>query len=699
MNDYSNFDNDETDILKPCDNIADLDIEYKDWLNRGIANRKISDLKCLKTYGCTNMELYKKFKANTCKNHEDDFNITDIMPSPVTEKYDVAAANDLALKINKSNALQDNDSNVVIINDFNDETSQDNYTVEDLYDKYQRYLGLPHEYRNYSDRYSMEIWGLTVPEMFRYMKEKFSEKDAEEIYSTDDKLLASQLNYTIESTTDPLSKIVNELDCFSIYENRPLCEAVMLEKQGNRLSTVQFDSPVQISNDKVVPFLTPDEYQDNTGKKVIDPYSYLNIKDQKGYLTVIHDLQSKLDAGESVEEELLKLGWNPYVKITGESVKYANDKQHRWLNRLPKIESVDLSNYTTNLTGEELKTTDDKLIPIYIVMACDQNPVVQVSQVGLCFDSLRSVYTYDDGVGCVNRSFYQIRPDQLLDIYAVFVPENLYTTVKDNVTQLINSMAISRIFKSSQDTVNEFVISMINGFNSIIGDDDFESFKYPDGLKAYRLFYGRVSSFKPGELSRKAYAILYCNAEGCTQVENASVISTVRSRLIENLYIDCTDEVLNKYLREAQNLLSPKSILVFSEVKLPFGLDDKGLYINFPKDLQKEYEEAHRLLSMYGTNNLDGIKHELAHLYYINWVIEQKLKHTKKSKPEYKKLIDLRARVLNDFKKYFRIVCNNDPDFDFMAYLKTTEYYTKRMEVDYETLDAIGKIIEKYKKK
>ena len=699
MNDYSNFDNDETDILKPCDNIADLDIEYKDWLNRGIANRKVSDLKCLKTYGCTNMELYKKFKAIACKNHEDDYKITDIMPSPVTEKYDAIAANDLDLKINKSNALQDNDSNVVIINDFNDETDQDNYTVEDLYNKYQQYLGLPHEYRNYSDRYSMEIWGLTVPEMFRYMKEKFSEKDAEEIYSTDDKLLSSQLNYTIESTTDPLSKIVNELDCFSIYENRPLCEAVMLEKQGNRLSTVQFDSPVQISDDKVVPFLTPDEYQDNTGKKVIDPYSYLNIKDQKGYLTVIHDLQSKLDAGESVEEELLKLGWNPYVKITGESVKYANEKQHRWLNRLPKIESVDLSDYTTNLTGEELKTTDDKLIPIYIVMACDQNPVVQVSQVGLCFDSLRSVYTYDDGVGCVNRSFYQIRPDQLLDIYAVFVPENLYTTVKDNVTQLINSMAISRLFKSSQDTVNEFVISMINGFNSIIGDDDFESFKYPEGLKAYRLFYGRVSNFKPGELSRKAYSILYCNAEGCTQVENANVISTVRSRLIENLYIDCTDEVLNKYLREAQNLLSPKSILVFSEVKLPFGLDDKGLYINFPKDLQKEYEESHRLLSMYGNNNLDGIKHELAHLYYINWVIEQKLKHTKKSKPEYKKLIDLRARVLNDFKKYFRIVCNNDPDFDFMAYLKTTEYYTKRMEVDYETLDAIGKIIEKYKKK
>ena len=163
------------------------------------------------------MELYKKFKAIACKNHEDDYKITDIMPYPVTEKYDEVAAGDLALKINKSNAIKDNDSNVVIIKDFNDETDQDNYTVEDLYNKYQQYLGLPHEYRNYSDRYSMEIWGLTVPEMFRYMKEKFSEKDAEEIYSTDDKLLSSQLNYTIESTSDPLSQIINELDCFSIY--------------------------------------------------------------------------------------------------------------------------------------------------------------------------------------------------------------------------------------------------------------------------------------------------------------------------------------------------------------------------------------------------------------------------------------------------------------------------------------------------
>lgn len=66
----------------------------------------------------------------------------------------------------------------------------------------------------------------------------------------------------------------------------------------------------------------------------------------------------------------------------------------------------------------------------------------------------------------------------------------------------------------------------------------------------------------------------------------------------------------------------------------------------------------------------------------------------KKGDNSYKELIDLRARVINDFKKYFKIVQSIEPDFDFETYIKDSEYYDKTIIVDKHTLKYTGKTIK-----
>jgi biotin-(acetyl-CoA carboxylase) ligase len=65
-----------------------------------------------------------------------------------------------------------------------------------------------------------------------------------------------------------------------------------------------------------------------------------------------------------------------------------------------------------------------------------------------------------------------------------------------------------------------------------------------------------------------------------------------------------------------------------------------------------------------------------------------------KEDEDYKDLIDLRARVINDFKKYMKIVQNYEKNFDFEQYMKNSEYYNKTVMVDKHTMKYTGALIK-----
>ena len=682
----SNIDpHDPERIIRLSNDISELDAEYNSWLQNPYDRRKVGDGKCIEKYGCTNTELYKKLRAKLTAKETPiklpkDFN--NISESLVESDTKIDRAN----RIDKANTIMDKDQFIVIINDFIDDETPE-YDMDTLDDTYKIYLNLSDKQKKLSSDYSMNIWGLSVNDMYKKMSAKLSKKDTESLMTTDDKIINS-VSDQLSPTSDFVQYELARIDYMCKSSNRSLTESIILESlMHKKLKYI----PMQTNIDNIVPFLTPDEYQDINGVKIMDPYDYIDIKDKKKYLKVIQDLQLKMDAGSKVESNILKLGWNPYVKITGESLKFAKQKQTKWFDKLPKSTTLDIHECDTNIPADELNEADHKLLPIFIASIIRDYKVIDI---GIALDSIRNVQIFEDGLAVHN--FYNLAGDKdIIDIRCFFVEESIYWVIKNNLDKICNVPDCDLIGKEPVYAVDRALILFTNSMNSIIEDSDSERYYIKEPM-IYVLYHGSIYDYLPGTCIRKAYALTYCENKAVDKVMEEDLTSTLYSKLIENFFVETYRDDINSILSELRTAMLPKSVLVVNELRLPFGLDDKGLYINFPKDLQKEYEEAHRLLSMYGTNNMEGIKHELAHLYYINWVIEKKLKHTNRSNKKYKELIDLRARVLNDFKKYFKIVCAAEKDFDFMEYLKTTEYYTKRMEVDYEMLRAIGKIISQY---
>ena len=135
---------------------------------------------------------------------------------------------------------------------------------------------------------------------------------------------------------------------------------------------------------------------------------------------------------------------------------------------------------------------------------------------------------------------------------------------------------------------------------------------------------------------------------------------------------------------------------LLNEKGIGFEFNRKGdLFINNflkKKDYQSQYMEAHRLLVEYDkSKNIDGMKYELAKLYFLATKIQEDLIVAKRDKTNTKKLTDIRARVLNDFHKYIKVVLKNDKHFNFSNYYQRSEFSDDSIVIKSPTLKYTGK--------
>ena len=139
-----------------------------------------------------------------------------------------------------------------------------------------------------------------------------------------------------------------------------------------------------------------------------------------------------------------------------------------------------------------------------------------------------------------------------------------------------------------------------------------------------------------------------------------------------------------RYLTRRDDFIYP----VIIEAKLPiqFNKDGDALLTNTFVDFDAEYSSSHKLLLQYvKSKNLEGIKYELARLYYMNYILERRLYHNKFLTNK-EKNIRTRARVLNDFKKYLDYLLKEDPGFNFSEYYEKSEFYPHTVEVKSGTI-------------
>lgn len=163
-----------------------------------------------------------------------------------------------------------------------------------------------------------------------------------------------------------------------------------------------------------------------------------------------------------------------------------------------------------------------------------------------------------------------------------------------------------------------------------------------------------------------------------------------------NPYMEFNPINMNKAYNRANTLFHRSmTAKLLQEKGIGFEFDNKGnLFVkNFlkNKNYQATYMESHRLLMEYDrAKNIEAMKYELAKMYYLNLKIAEDLTKQDRTKKD-KELVKIRARVLNDFHKYLKVVLKNDRQFNFSNYYQRSEFCDDSFVITAPTLKHAGK--------
>ena len=104
--------------------------------------------------------------------------------------------------------------------------------------------------------------------------------------------------------------------------------------------------------------------------------------------------------------------------------------------------------------------------------------------------------------------------------------------------------------------------------------------------------------------------------------------------------------------------------------------------------------KCHRLLTAYEkTEELEGIKYELAKLWFMNCLLEEKIYDSKLSKKEKDEYYKSRARILNDFAYYSKFVLEREKGFNFTKYYNSTPF-SDILKVDKHTIKYTSQAVK-----
>jgi hypothetical protein len=716
------------------DDLDSLNSDMKNWQSMTYDQRKRSDECCIAKYGRTNTELYNLLKGNITSASDKIVNTNESANLNVDEFY---------TKLKQ--ALSEDDSNgnlrkaekvaqlsaqqgVVIINPWMVDDEPD-YTEEDLDKKYQNFTNLQSDIKRFSNEYSTSIWGYDVYNMYQIMKNKYANIEAEKNFSIpySDRTLSeyvSDIKKEIESS-DALGlkrRLLKEWDkpTGTLFESAVIERLYdQIEEANNGFCDYSSDVPM------VTHWFTPEEMR-GFGYDV-DPYKYISESSTKLH----EDISNAIREGDT--NKIIELGWNPCVRYNEASRAYARERQIKWFNENKKLQIIDISKYDCL---DEAINPIIKLEPIYITLINHGGVVSKVirgwthsrwSHAGISLDEkLDHIFSFNfqdptgkSGFSIENLSFYKKAKDPNLKVITFFVEPK----VKEKLAKVIEyykknvdktTYAIKNIFKlvinKGEDTAynlsiicSQFVDSVLKTVNldltgkpsNIVAPGDFEHTN--SNPKLFTVYDGSVAKYKPGVVKRKIGNLLSSKLfpDGLLVKPVDEAVSDIfKGFTLESFYAETKNKDVDEILCEIRDLLTPTAIIVEAK-PLPVRFGKSGnLFIELPRDLEMEYQESHRLLTAYSENNIEGIKHQLARLFYINSIIEKKISKMDKEDEDYKDLIDLRARVINDFKKYMKIVQNYEKNFDFEQYMKNSEYYNKTVMVDKHTMKYTGALIK-----
>lgn len=211
-------------------------------------------------------------------------------------------------------------------------------------------------------------------------------------------------------------------------------------------------------------------------------------------------------------------------------------------------------------------------------------------------------------------------------------------------------------------------------------------------LKSAREFVSKV-----GELAKKYDANYFIVTDGASGIHNNGNPAVKNAR-------DSQIKWEKKHGFDPDEDWSKKSIKeqtsIFNEVKqFPIEFDKEGNLIIYKARtgtlaFGDEIDDSVQLLESYrNQSNIEGMKYEIAKLWYINDCIEKKLKK-RLSNDQYKELIDNRSVCLNSFKYNLEYIMKYEKGFNFSDYYNSTPFSDNSVKITSNTIDYTIKTIK-----
>jgi hypothetical protein len=739
---------DQYNVIQLTSDIDTLNNDMYKWSCLPYERRMISDDNCRRMYGISNIDLYNRLKAAILSNKapKDE----EIIGNIISEGFEINNDDSYVQleelwKINMAKELNNSPLIAIIYPMKLDNNLSVDECIEVVQSLYNKYLLLNEKNRRFSNSYSLNLFGYNVPNMNEIIMNKLLNK-SDEIHNND------TLICTGESVSEKfMSPIISNVDDMiisddkigmlkvkldSVYENMKLSDKNIYNDICNAIDdNMKYDFESILP--KVVPWFTPDECNNiiSCGNIEVTSENYYRLLSEK---IKLYNSANSIEEKISLEKDIVDLGWNPSVPLNEKTIEFSRNKYCNWL-RNHAITIVDISKMklnevslceSTSSMRKRFKELD--LYPVYIVLSYTETLFGKIirkiknsmfTHAGLCLDSdLRNILTFEfiqkksNGFNLDSLEDYINKtPRALLSVMCVFVDKNTMLSLKKSINYFIQNKDKTKynfgnlfniLFnkEKSNDSANlslvcsQFVdtllkmcnIDITNKSSNLVIPQDFQNINNP---KVYKLYEGLAKEYNEKHIEELIYELFE------TKSRRTILYSKLIDELEENCSIktfDCITEnnKANEILNEINNLLTP--VAVIHERKAPIKISNDGnITIQLMKDLEKEYQEAHKLLTTYSEDNLEGIKEELARLFYLNSIIEKKLKKIDKDNKHYKELINLRSRILNDFKKYLKVVLKKEPDFNFTEYYQKSKYYDGEIEIDASTIGSLGRILGK----
>lgn len=567
---------DKFNVIRPTDNLDELNKDMMDWYYLPLSMRYCSDDDCKRLYGCTNIELYNKIKMAILNQKDRDNIEKDNIMKAVDEATSEFELMNQEMLLNMSKKLQQSPNIVIIDPDIDN--------IEDLNTRYNKYTLLLDKYKRFSDNYSLQLWGYNVITMYHMMRGKLS-------LNPDD---IDNNNIMVDNVSESIEEYANSLvvdDIFNKYiveDNQlGLCKlkldyleanipTAIKERYKECFDNMNIDFCDELALPRITPWFTPNEIKFTSFENsILDPnLANMNMND---YAKAVSEAMSNYNESKSEEDKnkLLSLGWNPEVSITEETVKYAKERQKKFCMRFPLICNLEVVDLSVVESNTELSYNNN--YPLFIIVETkDDNGIEKVSKVGVTFmDTSKTIYTFyrnEDGILTFIRD--SIDNFDKVIVFATFVDTNSYKLISNTCEKLIsNNNSMYRISSSIYDILGNPITMVSDSYRVLVANViyklvQFASYTADEELKfypnrfaisnvnyIYKVYSGYTKDLTDDECKKIVSILLDNNSRG----EFAYIFANIESYNID----DSSSDKIRDIYKEILSILTPSNSIIY----------------------------------------------------------------------------------------------------------------------------------------